>query len=96
MDTHSVIAVVFFATLAMTYAVAFYARFRAGNDSDEDLAGRKLNRWLVGLSAGTTGNSGFIVTGAVGLGYSAGVHWVLLPVCWLLGDLIYWSLFPTG
>src|SRR5207253_2646929 len=43
---------------------------------------------------GTTGNSGFIVTGAVGLGYAGGVHWILLPVCWLLGDLVYWAFFP--
>jgi sodium/proline symporter len=66
----------------------------AGLPGDEDLAGRSLNRWLIGLSAGTTGNSGFIVTGAVGLGYAGGVQWLLLPLSWLLGDLVYWSLFP--
>lgn len=86
--------IVFFATLAITFGVAIFARFRTHAGSEEDLAGRNLNRWLVGLSAGTTGNSGFIVTGAVGLGYAGGVHWLLLPLSWLLGDLIYWSLFP--
>jgi sodium/proline symporter len=94
MYTHTSIIVVFLATLAVTYAVAFYARSKATLASEEDLAGRNLNRWLVGLSAGTTGNSGFIVTGAVGLGYAGGVHWVMLPISWLLGDLIYWALFP--
>jgi Na+/pantothenate symporter len=34
------------------------------------------------------------VTGAVGLGYSGGAQWLLLPLGWLLGDLIYWSIFP--
>jgi Na+/proline symporter len=91
----STAAIVFFATLAMTFAAVLFARFRAGgSNSDEDLAGRNLNRWLIGLSAGTTGNSGFIVTGAVGLGYAGGVHWLLLPLSWLVGDLVYWSLFP--
>jgi sodium/proline symporter len=86
---------VFFATLMVTFAVAIYARGRAhSGSSEEDLAGRSLNKWMVGLSAGTTGNSGFIVTAAVGLGYSGGAKWLLLPLGWLLGDLVYWSLFP--
>lgn len=86
---------VFFATLVLTFAVAIYARKRAqAGSSDEDLAGRSLNKWLVGLSAGTTGNSGFIVTAAVGLGYMGGTQWLLLPLGWLVGDLVYWSFFP--
>lgn len=86
---------VFFTTLAITYIAAIYARVRSKpGAADEDLAGRGLNRWLVGLSAGTTGNSGFIVTGAVGLGYAGGVQWLLLPLSWLIGDLIFWALFP--
>lgn len=86
---------VFFATLALTFCTAIFARLRASNSSgEEDLAGRNLNKWLIGLSAGTTGNSGFIVTGAVGLGYAGGVHWLMLPLSWLIGDLIFWSLFP--
>jgi len=94
MTAQTTILVVFLLTLGITYAVALYARSVATVGADEELAGRNLNRWLVGLSAGTTGNSGFIVTGAVGLGYSGGVHWIMLPICWLFGDLIYWALFP--
>jgi Na+/proline symporter len=87
--------IVFFIALAATFLVALLGRLRARPESgDEDLAGRGLNRWLIGLSAGATGNSGFVVTGAVGLGYAGGVHWLLLPLSWMLGDLIYWSLFP--
>jgi Na+/proline symporter len=94
MDAKTVILAVFLVTLAFTYALALYARLKATAGVDEDLAGRDLNRWLVGLSAGTTGNSGFIVTGAVGLGYAGGLHWILLPICWLLGDLVFWTYFP--
>ena len=87
--------IVFFLTLGMTVAVAICARLRSpGASSEEDLAGRTLNKWLIGLSAATTGNSGFIVTGAVGLGYVGGAQWLLLPLGWLMGDLVYWSLFP--
>jgi Na+/proline symporter len=86
---------VFFAALAATFFVALIGRLRAKKGPDEDLAGRRLNRWLVGLSAGATGNSGFIVTGAVGLGYVGGAQWLMLPIAWLLGDLIYWSFVPA-
>ncbi len=88
-------ALVFVITLAITFGAALYARHQAvPGAGDEDLAGRRLNRWLVGLSAGTAANSGFIVTGAVGLGYAGGLHWVLLPLSWMLGDLFYWTFFP--
>jgi Na+/pantothenate symporter len=40
----------------------------------------------------TTANSGFIVTGAAGLGYTYGLQWILLPLSWLLGDLL---VFPA-
>lgn len=85
---------VFLLTVALTFGASAWGRLRGGRGTEEDLAGRGLNRWLVGLSAGTTGNSGFIVTGAVGLGYAGGVQWFLLPLSWLAGDLVFWALFP--
>ena len=90
-----VAAVVFLATLAATFFAAFLARRHAGGTADHGLAQRSLNRWLVGLSAGTTANSGFIVTGAVGLGYAYGMQWMFLPLSWLVGDLVFWHLFPA-
>lgn len=90
-----VAAVVFLATLAATFFAAFLARRHAGGTADHGLAQRSLNRWLVGLSAGTTANSGFIVTGAVGLGYAYGTQWMFLPLSWLVGDLVFWQLFPA-
>src|SRR3990170_6395526 len=64
------------------------------DENDYILANRSLNKYLVGLSAAATGNSGFIMTGAVGLGFTFGLTWVFLPIAWLIGDLVYWSYFP--
>ena len=86
--------IVFLLTLVATFGASLLARRHSANEADEGLAGRKLNRWLVGLSAGTTANSGFIVTAAVGLGYSYGFQWLMLPISWLIGDLVFWQFFP--
>lgn len=85
---------VFVVSLVVTFAVAAVGRRTALRRREDDLAGRSLNRWLVGLSAGATANSGFVVTGAVGLGYTFGMQWVMLPIAWLLGDLVFWRYFP--
>jgi sodium/proline symporter len=88
---------VFAATLVATFIAALLAwrhEANSGSGNYNGLADAKLGKWLVGLSAGTTANSGFVVTGAVGLGYTYGLQWVLLPLSWLIGDLVYWRLFP--
>lgn len=89
----SVSIAVFGLTLAATFLMAWLGRRHGGSDHG-GLAEQKLNRWLIGLSAGAAANSGFIVTGAVGLGYVYGVQWILLPLAWLVGDIVFWSLFP--
>lgn len=86
--------IVFLLMLAATFGAALLARRHSFQRADDGLAGRNLNRWLVGLSAGTAANSGFIVTAAVGLGYSYGFQWLMLPISWLLGDLVFWRFFP--
>lgn len=85
---------VFLVVLAATFWMAWLGRRHSGR-ADEGLADRSLNRWFVGLSAGTTANSGFIVTAAVGLGYAYGTQWVMLPIAWFLGDLVFWKFFPA-
>ena len=80
--------------IACTFVAAWKGRRDALKDSESDLSKQGLNRWLVALSAGATANSGFVVTGAVGLGYAYGVHWLMLPLAWFLGDLIFWQFFP--
>lgn len=94
-QSHGFAELIFGLTLLATFFAALLARRDAALDHGDALAGRRLNRWLVGLSAGTTANSGFIVTAAVGLGYAYGLQWVLLPISWLLGDLVFWYLFPA-
>ncbi|KZN43249.1 sodium:solute symporter family transporter [Pseudoalteromonas luteoviolacea] len=88
---------VFLVTLCIMFAFSFYGSIKAkkNDSSEEDLAGRSLNKWLVGLSSAATGNSGFIVTGAVGLGYTLGLQALWLPIAWFIGDLIFWQLFPS-
>lgn len=70
---------IFLFTLAATFFVSFLGRAHARKLNSNALADQKLSKWLVGLSAGATGNSAFIVTGAVGLGYTLGMPSLLLP-----------------
>lgn len=86
--------VVFGCAILATFLFALLGRMHSRDVSSASLSEHRLNRWLVGLSAGATANSGFVVTGAVGLGYAFGVQWLLLPLSWLLGDVIFWSFFP--
>jgi sodium/proline symporter len=84
----------FIATLLATFvASALGRRWTVGRAAD-GLFNQQLNRWLIGLSAGATANSGFVVTAAVGIGYSDGLRWVMLPIAWLLGDVVFWLIFP--
>ena len=85
---------IFAAMLMATFAAAWAGRLHTKRVKSTALVDQKLNKWLVGLSAGATANSGFVVTGAVGLGYSYGAQWLMLPLAWLLGDIIFWALFP--
>lgn len=94
MSDQSIVALAIFTlTIVATFVLTMIARRDAVGRTDA-LSDQKLNKWLVGLSAGATANSGFVVTAAVGLGYSFGVQWLLLPLAWLLGDILFWRFFP--
>jgi sodium/proline symporter len=73
---------------------AFAAKRSAPNDVDYLLGSRSFGTWFIGLSAGATGNSGFIMLGAVGMGYTMGLSGVIMALAWFLGDLLFWSFFP--
>ncbi len=73
---------------------AFAAKRSAPTDEDYLLGSRSFGTWFVGLSAGATGNSGFIMLGAVGMGYTMGLSGVIMGLAWFLGDLTFWSFFP--
>lgn len=83
---------VFFVSLLITLCIAYWGRDKKG---DKTMINRSMNRWFVGLSAGATSNSAFVVVGAVGLGYQFGATWLMLPLAWFLGDLFYWKYFPA-
>jgi len=93
MQTLSV--VVFALTLVGTLFVSWLGRRHEQALGRRTVSGQHLNRWLVGLSAGATANSGFVVTAAVALGYTGGMRWLLLPFGWLLGDILFWIAFPN-
>jgi sodium/proline symporter len=73
---------------------AFAAKRSAQTDVDYLLGSRSFGTWFVGLSAGATGNSGFIMLGAVAMGYTMGISGVFMALAWLLGDIVFWSIFP--
>lgn len=91
---HPASVIMFMSVLVVTVLAAWKGRRDADNAAEQHISRQRLNRWLVGLSAGATANSGFVVTGAVGLGYTYGLHWLLLPLGWLIGDLVFWKYFP--
>ena len=92
MDQVDVVIIVF---ILLLVAVGFFASRRIGTSANDYLlGGRKLGGFSLGISAAATGNSGFIMIGAVGLGYQFGISFVALPLAWLLGDLVFWAYFP--
>ncbi len=56
---------------------------------------RNLGKWALGISASATANSGFVVIGAVGMGYSLGLKSLLYPLAWFIGDLVFWYFFAN-
>ena len=73
---------------------AIAAKSSKNTETDYLLGSRSFGKVFVGLSAGATGNSGWIMIGAVGLAYSTGISSLLLIPASLLGDLLFWTYFP--
>lgn len=73
---------------------ALAAKSSDNTESDYLLGSRSFGKVFVGLSAGATGNSGWIMIGAVGMAYSIGVSALLMVIAWFLGDLTFWTFFP--
>ena len=88
----SVILWLFGFFLVCLFASAAAARKLRHGSGEQFVLSRTLGGLVSGLSSGATANSGFIVIGAVGMGYSLGVSSLLYPLAWLLGDIIFWSL----
>jgi Na+/proline symporter len=87
---------IFIAYALILFAIGIYSvKNSSKSDTNYFIGGWNLKFLQVGLSAGATGNSGFIMTGAVGLGYLFGIEWIFLPIAWFFGDLVYWKYFPV-
>ena len=69
---------------------------KSSDHTEEDylLGNRSFGKVFVGLSAGATGNSGWIMLGAVGAAYSVGISALLMPLAFFFGELTFWSFFP--
>ncbi len=88
----SVIAVVFVIYLLILAALALWSRREAQTMSGYFIAGKKLPPWVVAFSTNATGESGWLLLGLTGMGYSVGVHayWVVagevsgIAAAWLL------------
>jgi len=81
--------------LALFVLIGIYAgeNLKHNDANGYFMADRALNKWQIGISAGATANSGFIVVGAVGMGYGMGLSSLLYPLAWLLGDIVFWFFF---
>lgn len=75
----------------VTLAAARLAQ-RTSRDTEvqERVAGRSLGPWVMGISATAAAGSGAMLTGLVGLGYSFGLVWCLMPLGYLFGDILFW------
>ncbi|MBP0016732.1 MAG: sodium/proline symporter [Cyanobacteria bacterium SBLK] len=73
---------------------ALAAKVSDNTESDYLLGNRSFGKYFIGLSAGATTNSGWIMVGAVGFAYSTGVSSLLLIPVMFLGDLTFWTFFP--
>ncbi|NET83189.1 MAG: hypothetical protein F6J94_15025 [Moorea sp. SIO1F2] len=73
---------------------ALAAKSSDNTESDYLLGSRSFGKVFVGLSAGATGNSGWIMIGTVGMAYSMGVSALLMVIAWFLGEVTFWTFFP--
>ncbi|WP_036482400.1 sodium/proline symporter [Myxosarcina sp. GI1] len=87
------IALTFIAFLLLFTVVGIYSvTQKQDTTADYLLAGRKVNPWLVALSALSTGQSAFLFTGQVGYAYTQGLSAIWLAIGWAIGDYFSWLL----
>jgi sodium/proline symporter len=64
-------------------------RIRASDRKDREL---RFGTIVTGLSAAASGNSAFLLVGAVGLGFVMGISAVWIAIGFWLGDILFWYL----
>ena len=81
-----------FFLLLFTVVGVYAATQKQDTTADYLLADRKVNPWLVALSALSSGQSGFLFTAQVGYAYSSGLSAIWLVTGWAIGDYLAWLL----
>nr|VFJ96749.1 MAG: sodium/proline symporter [Candidatus Kentron sp. H]VFJ97850.1 MAG: sodium/proline symporter [Candidatus Kentron sp. H]VFK03275.1 MAG: sodium/proline symporter [Candidatus Kentron sp. H] len=95
MDSFVTIFVFFFFISIFLWIGVLATKVSADTDTDYLLGGRSFGKYFVGLSAGATTNSGWIMVGVVGMAYSMGVSAFLMLIATFLGQLTFWTFFPA-
>lgn len=72
---------------------AIAALFSQDTESDYLLGDRAFGRVAVGLSAGATSNSAWIMIAGVGAAYTLGISSLLMPIAFFGGDFLFWQFF---
>ena len=86
--TFSVFVVIFL------WVGALASKTATNTEADYLLGNRSFGKVFIGLSAGATGNSGWVMVGAVGLAYTTGISSLLMVLATFLGEVVFWAFFP--
>lgn len=89
---HPVALAVFAATLLLPIAVGLWAMRRTRNQSDFYVGGRAMGRFVVALSAVSSGRSSWLVLGVSGMAYTRGVGAVWAVLGYVLVELFQFIL----
>jgi sodium/proline symporter len=81
--------------LAILVAVALWSRRETKSLSGFFLAGKKLPYWVVAFSTNATGESGWLLLGLTGMGYSVGAQAYWVVVGEVIGIALSWILIST-
>ena len=84
---HPVALAVFTVTLLLPVAVGVWAMRRTRSQSDFFVGGRAMNRFVVALSAVSSGRSSWLVLGVSGMAYARGVGAVWAVVGYIVVEL---------
>ncbi len=81
--------------LAILVALAFWSRRETKSLSGFFLAGKKLPYWVVAFSTNATGESGWLLLGLTGMGFSVGAQAYWVVVGEVIGIALSWILIST-
>ena len=86
--THPIAFIIFILTLFLPVIVGFLTLKRTRNQSDFLLGGRAMDRFVVALSAVSSGRSGWLVLGVSGMAYVSGTGAVWAVVGYICAEML--------